>query len=146
MEPGLTRHGCEISAAAQLVFHIISPINQPINIDIMAARKRTRTGKPTQSNIKTSETDSQSEMDIAIVSTTDNSQLQPAEPSPGTTTVQPQPSSQPAPATQSSNSEDNRRKTTSNIWADFVQSGQGMNIFTYFDLDDEVALATNKNH
>ncbi|KNF00266.1 hypothetical protein PSTG_06438 [Puccinia striiformis f. sp. tritici PST-78] len=59
------------------------------------------------------------ESDITIVSTTNDSQVEPPESSPAIINGQ----SKPAP--QSSNSEDTQRKTTSNIWAHFNQSGRG---------------------
>ncbi|KAI9600662.1 hypothetical protein H4Q26_000451 [Puccinia striiformis f. sp. tritici PST-130] len=84
-----------------------------------------------------------SESEIAVVSTADNSQVQPAESSPAIVTSQPKPSSQPA-VTQSSHSEEHHRKTTSDIWAHLVQSGQGMDIFLYsFDSGDGITDLTN---
>ncbi|KAI9625137.1 hypothetical protein KEM48_008536 [Puccinia striiformis f. sp. tritici PST-130] len=104
----------------------------------MTTRSSTQAHQETPESDSESKSESQSESDIAVVSTADNSQVQPAESSPAIVTGQPQPkpSSQPA-VTQSSHSKDNHRKTTSDIWAHFVQSGQGMDIFLYsFDSGD----------
>ncbi|KAI9603971.1 hypothetical protein H4Q26_003580 [Puccinia striiformis f. sp. tritici PST-130] len=107
---------------------------QPTDIEIMAAKKRLRTSMTTRSStqVHPETSESQTELDLAIVSTADgnNSQIQPPESSPAIITVRPKPSSQPAAVTQSSNSEENHRKTTSGIWAHFVQSGQGMFFFS----------------
>ncbi|KNF04722.1 hypothetical protein PSTG_02204 [Puccinia striiformis f. sp. tritici PST-78] len=90
----------------------------------MAPRKRIRTSMTTRSSTQAHQETPKSESEIAVVSTADNSQVQPAESSPAIVTSQPKPSSQPA-VTQSSHSEEHHRKTTSDIWAHLVQSGQG---------------------